>query len=200
MRNLLQINTSLFSAEGQSSRLAATFVEAWRARHPEDRVVLRDLAAEPVPPLDAERFRAFGTPPAERSEAQRAAVAQSDALIAELEAAGVIVLGLPMYNFGVPSTLKAYFDHVARAGVTFRYTADGPQGLLGGKKAYVLAARGGRYAGTPMDTQSDFVRQFLGFLGIRDVEFIYAEGLAMGEAHRDGALSHAGECIQQLAA
>jgi FMN-dependent NADH-azoreductase len=200
MRNLLQINTSLFSAEGQSSRLAATFVEAWRARHPEDRVVLRDLAAEPVPHLDAERFRAFGTPPAERSEAQRAAVAQSDALIAELEAAGVIVLGLPMYNFGVPSTLKAYFDHVARAGVTFRYTADGPQGLLGGKKAYVLAARGGRYAGTPMDTQSDFVRQFLGFLGIRDVEFIYAEGLAMGEAHRDGALSHAGECIQQLAA
>jgi FMN-dependent NADH-azoreductase len=127
-------------------------------------------------------------------------VAQSDALIAELEAADVIVLGLPMYNFGVPSTLKAYFDHVARAGVTFRYTADGPQGLLGGKKAYVLAARGGRYAGTPLDTQSDFVRQFLGFLGIRDVEFIYAEGLAMGDAHRDGALSHAGECIQQLAA
>jgi FMN-dependent NADH-azoreductase len=200
MRNLLQINTSLFSAEGQSSRLAATFVEAWRTRHPEDRVVLRDLAAEPVPHLDAERFRAFGTPPAERSEAQRAAVAQSDALIAELEAADVIVLGLPMYNFGVPSTLKAYFDHVARAGVTFRYTADGPQGLLGGKKAYVLAARGGRYAGTPLDTQSDFVRQFLGFLGIRDVEFIYAEGLAMGDAHRDGALSHAGECIQQLAA
>jgi FMN-dependent NADH-azoreductase len=200
MRTILQINTSLFSGEGQSSRLASDFVAAWRRRHPEDRVVVRDLAANPVPHLDAERFRAFGTPAGKRTPAQRAAVAQSDALIAELHSADVVVLGLPMYNFGVPSTLKTYFDHVARAGVTFHYTTEGPQGLLTGKQAYVLAARGGVYRGTPMDTQSDYVRHFLDFLGIRDVEFIYAEGLAMGEAHRDDALTTASECIQRLAA
>lgn len=200
MRTLLQIHTSLYSSEGQSSRLATAFVEAWRARHPEDRVLLRDLAANPLPHLDAETFRAFGTPVSQRTAAQRVAVAQSDALVAELRAADVIVLGLPMYNFGVPSTLKAWFDHIARAGETFRYTAGGPQGLLTGKQAYVLAARGGRYQGTPLDTQSDYVRQFLGFLGIRELEFIYAEGLAMGEAHRDGALSQAGKLIQRLAA
>lgn len=127
MRTLLQINTSLFSGEGQSSRLAAAFVDAWRARHPEDRVVTRDLAAAPVPHLDAETYRAFGTPAAARTPAQRTAVALSDALIAELRAANTLVLGLPMYNFSVPSTLKAYFDHVARAGETFCYTANGPE-------------------------------------------------------------------------
>ena len=92
----------------------------------------------------------------------------------------MIVLGLPMYNFGVPSTLKAYFDHVARAGVTFRYTANGPVGLLTGKEVYVFATRGGIYAGTPLDTQTTYVRDFLRFLGIDDVEFVYAEGLNMG--------------------
>lgn len=180
MRTLLQINTSLFSGEGQSSRLATAFVDAWRERHPQDRVIVRDIARDPIPHLDAERFRAFRTPAHERTPAQRDAVAQSDALIAELR--------------------SAYFDHVARAGLTFRYTADGPEGLLPGKQVYVLAARGGRYEGTPMDTQSDFVRQFLGFLGIEDIQFIYAEGLAMGEAYRDEALGQAGERIQRLAA
>lgn len=200
MRTLLQINTSLFSGEGQSSRLAAAFVDAWRARHPEDRVVTRDLAAAPVPHLDAETFHAFGTPAAERTPAQRAAVARSDALVAELRAADVLVLGLPMYNFSVPSMLKAYFDHVARAGETFRYTANGPEGLLTGKRAYVFAARGGSYSGTAADTETAFVRQFLGFLGIVDVEFIYAEGLAMGEELRLVALDNAGQAIERLAA
>ena len=93
-------------------------------------------------------------------------VAYSDALIDELKQADVIVLGLPMYNFGVPSQLKAYFDHIARAGVTFSYTAEGPVGLLTGKKVYVFAARGGLYAGTPLDTQTSYVRDFLRFLGI----------------------------------
>ena len=92
----------------------------------------------------------------------------------------MIVLGLPMYNFGVPSQLKAYFDHIARAGVTFKYTEKGPVGQLTGKKAYVFAARGGLYAGTPLDTQTGYVRDFLRFLGIGDVEFVYAEGLNMG--------------------
>ena len=129
--------------------------------------MVRDVAAaEPVPHLNAERFGAFITKPEERSAAQHAVVAYSDALIDELKQADVIVLGLPMYNFGVPSQLKAYFDHIARAGVTFKYTDKGPVGLLTGKKVYVFAARGGLYAGTPLDTQTSYVRDFLRFLGI----------------------------------
>jgi len=126
--------------------------------------------------------------------------AYSDRLIDELRAADVVVLGLPMYNFGVPSSLKAYFDHVARAGVTFRYTAQGPQGLLTGKKGYVLATRGGFYRGTSRDSQSSYVRDFFAFLGIDDVEFIYAEGLAVSPDKRDTALDAANSSIAQLAA
>jgi FMN-dependent NADH-azoreductase len=111
-----------------------------------------------------------------------------------------VVIGLPMYNFGVPSTLKAYFDHVARAGVTFRYTAAGPEGLLKGKKAYVFATRGGRHAGTPSDLQTAYVRQFLAFIGIRDVEFVYAEGLASGAEERSAAVASVVARIEQLAA
>jgi FMN-dependent NADH-azoreductase len=105
-----------------------------------------------------------------------------------------------MYNFGIPSTLKAYFDHIARAGVTFRYTADGPVGLLGGKKAYVFAARGGRYSGTTLDTQTAYVRDFLRFIGIDDVEFVYAEGLNMGEESKMAALAGARQQLERLAA
>ena len=119
-------------------------------------------------------------------------------MIRELEAADTIVIGLPMYNFGVPSTLKAYLDHVARAGVTFRYTETGPVGLLTGKKAYVLATRGGRYAGTPSDGESAYVRQFLAFLGIADVEFVYAEGLAISDAARKASLAQAAIAIERI--
>ena len=135
-----------------------------------------------------------------KDPAQAARVRLDDALIAELRAADVIVLGVPMYNFGVPSTLKAYFDHVARAGVSFRYTPDGPVGLLGSKRAYVFATRGGRYAGTEADLQTAYLRQFLGFIGIRDVEFIYVEGLALGAEQRERAVAAANERIEQLAA
>jgi FMN-dependent NADH-azoreductase len=110
----------------------------------------------------------------------------------------VIVLGLPMYNFGIPSSLKAYFDHIARAGVTFRYTEKGPEGLIKGKKAYVFAARGGLYVGTPLDTQTTYVRDFLRFIGIEDVEFVYAEGLAMGDASKEKALLAANAAIAQI--
>jgi FMN-dependent NADH-azoreductase len=200
MKKLLQLNTSLFSANGQSSRLAERFVAAWRARHPGAEVAVRDLAGEPVPHLDAERFLAFIAKPEERSPRQQAIAAFSDALIEELKAADVVVIGLPMYNFGVPSTLKAYFDHIARAGITFRYTANGPEGLLSGKKAYVFAARGGRYAGTPLDSQTGYVRDFLAFLGITDVEFVYAEGLNMGESSKESALADARQRLEELVA
>jgi FMN-dependent NADH-azoreductase len=199
MQSVLQLTTSLFGEQGQSSRLASDFSHALAVAGG-GKVVKRDLAQDPVPHLTAERFTAFGTPASQRTLEQQRLVAESDALIDELRRADVLVIGLPMYNFGVPSTLKAYFDHVARAGVTFRYTADGPVGLLTGKQAYVFATRGGKHAGTATDLQTGFVRQFLGFLGIRDVEFIYAEGLALGEQSRNEALAAAVARIGQLAA
>jgi FMN-dependent NADH-azoreductase len=201
MTTLLQLNASINNSNGQSSQLANQFVAAFRETHPEAKVVVRDVAAaEAVPHLDAERFGAFITKPEERSNVQHAVVAYSDALIAELQQADVIVLGLPMYNFGVPSQLKAYFDHVARAGVTFKYTDKGPEGLLAGKKVYVFAARGGLYAGTPMDTQTSYVRDFLRFLGMTDVEFVYAEGLAVSPQSKEDGLARAVAEIARLAA
>jgi FMN-dependent NADH-azoreductase len=201
MKTYLQLNTSLFGEGSQSSRLAGQFVTALAdAGGGTPRMIVRDLGLDPVAHLTADRFKAFTTPAAERTPAQQLVAAESDALIHELRQADVIVIGLPMYNFGVPSTLKAYFDHVARAGVTFRYSETGPVGLLTGKKAYVVATRGGQHAGTPRDLQSAFVRQFLGFIGIDDVEFVYAEGLALGTESRDAALRAAGQRIEQLAA
>ena len=198
MKTLLQIHTSMFSAGGQSSRLAQQFVDEWRKANPDGRVIARDIGAEPIPHLTAERFQSFLAKPEARTPEQQAVAGFSDALIDELRQADVIVLGLPMYNFGVPSTLKAYFDHIGRAGVTFRYTEKGPQGLLTGKKAYVFAARGGLYQGTPLDTQTSYVRDFLRFIGIDDVEFVYAEGLAMGDAARNQSLAKAERAIRAL--
>src|SRR5882724_6553184 len=145
MNTLLQINTSIFSGQGQSTRLNEEFVAAWKAAHPQGRVVVRDFAKDPMPHLTAERFKAFLTKPEERTPAQQEIAAYSDALIAEIRAADVVVLGMPMYNYGFPSMLQSYFDHIARAGVTFRYTETGPEGLLTGKKAYVFSARGGKH-------------------------------------------------------
>ncbi|MFE8070298.1 NAD(P)H-dependent oxidoreductase [Marinobacteraceae bacterium S3BR75-40.1] len=200
MTTLLQINSSLFANDGQSTRLSDHYVDHWRQVNPEGHVRVRDLAAEPVPHLDGERFQALVTPVEERTEAQRAVVAFSDALINEWREADEVVIGLPLYNLGLPSTLKAYFDHIARSGETFRYTANGPEGLLKDRPVRVLAARGGQYRGTPLDTQTGHVSHFLGLLGIRDVQFVYAEGLAIGEDHKAEALQKAQQAIRQLVA
>ena len=200
MTTLLQLNSSINAGNGESSHLANEFVAGWKARNPAAIVVVRDLARDPVPHLTAERFQAFLAKPDARNAAQRDVVAYSDALIAEIRQADVIVLGLPMYNFGVPSMLKAYFDHIARAGVTFQYTANGPVGLLTGKKVHVFATRGGLYAGSPLDTQTAYVRDFLRFLGIADVEFVYAEGLAISPAGKDAALAAAKIAIARMTA
>ena len=140
---------------------------------------MRDLAAQPLPHLDAAEVGAFSRRLSRAAPEQQALVAVSDGLVAELAAADVLVLAVPMYNFGIPSTLKAYFDRVARAGVTFKYTETGPVGLLSGKKAYVLE-RGGMYQGTAKDSQTAYLKDFLSFIGIDDVTFVYAEGFEYG--------------------
>lgn len=198
MKTLLHINSSLFSGAGQSSQLAQQFVAAWQQAHPDGQVLTRDVGSEPVPHLDAARFGALISKPEQRTPEQQQVLDYADALLDEVRRADVIVLGLPMYNFGVPSSLKAYFDHLARAGVTFRYTENGAVGLLTGKKVYVFAARGGAYAGTPMDSQTGFVRTFLSFIGLSDIEFVYAERLNMGEDSKQAALQTAQQTIRQL--
>jgi len=194
MKTILQLNTSILAGNGESSRLAQALVDQLAA----DEVIVRDLAKEPVPHLDAERFGAFFSKPETRTQEQQAVLDYSDKLIGELKRADTVVLGLPLYNFGVPSMLKAYFDHIARAGVTFRYTEKGPVGLLNGKKVFAVATRGGVYQGTPLDTQTAYVRNFLAFLGITDVEFVYAEGLAISEASKSAALAKARDSLQNL--
>ncbi|WP_027147814.1 FMN-dependent NADH-azoreductase [Methylobacter tundripaludum] len=200
MTTLLQLNSSIFSSGGQSTQLADQFVTAWQANEPDAQVTVRDLAHDAIPHLDAQRVLAFFAQPETRTPEQQAYVAESDALIEEIKQAQIIVIGLPMYNFGIPSTLKAYFDQIARAGVTFRYTENGPEGLLTGKKVYVFAARGGIYAGTPLDSQTNYVRDFLGFLGMDNTEFVYAEGLNMGETAKEAALAGAKLRLTALAA
>ncbi len=200
MTTILQINASIFGDDGQSSQLADAFVQRWREAEPDARLIRHDFAEKPVPHLTAARFKAALTPVAERSGVQAREAAIADRLVDELLAADVLVIGLPMYNFNVPSTLKAWFDHVARAGTTFRYTENGPQGLLENRRAYLLTARGGQYAGTENDLQTPYVRFFLGFLGITEVEFVHAEGLAMGDEASHQALASAREALAALAA
>jgi FMN-dependent NADH-azoreductase len=189
MNHILQINSSIFAGAGQSSQLADAFVADLRAADPGVSVTRRDLATEPLPHLDAERFTAFITAPEERSDRQAALAAESQALTDELAAADLLVLGAPMYNFNIPSQLKAWFDQVARAGITFRYTESGPVGLLNGRRAVVFGTHGGVYGDA--DRETPYIRQFLGFLGMTDVDFITAEGLAMGDAAREHALEKA---------
>ena len=199
MTTLLHINSSARS-NGNANQFADRFVAEWIKHHPQQQVVQRNLTAQPVPHLAEETINAFFTPPDQRTEQQRAAIKLSDELVAELFAADIIVIGVPMYNFGIPSTLKAYFDHIARAGITFRYTPNGPEGLVNGKKVYIVAARGGSYSGTPGDTQTAYLRNFLGFLGMTDVTFIYAEGLNLGDEAKARAETAAHAQIHELAA
>ena len=198
MKTLLQITSSIFTDAGQSTGLVKRYVAAWREANPDSKVVVRDLAKDPVPHIDAARFGAFLSKPDERTAEQQEVVDYSDALIDELRQADVVVLGLPMYNFAIPSTLKAYFDHIARAGVTFQYTDKGVVGLLKGKEVVVFAARGGAYVGTPLDTQTAYVVDFLAFLGMDTIEFVYAEGLAMGDERKQNALVKAHAAIEHL--
>jgi FMN-dependent NADH-azoreductase len=195
---ILQINASARATGANSTRLADSISARLKARHPNATLEVRDLASHPHPVLDTAALAALFTPAEQRSSEQARRVALDDALIAQLLSADAIVLGVPMYNFGVPVQLKTWIDAVARAGVTFRYTEKGPVGLVTGKKVYVALARGGLYRDTPADSQVPYLKNILGFLGMNDVEFIYAEGLAMGADAADKAFRDAEAQIAKL--
>jgi FMN-dependent NADH-azoreductase len=198
--NILQINSSVRADASHSSRLANEVVQRLLTANPDASLKLRDLGRTPQPMLDEAALQALFTPAEQRSAVQAARVALDDALIAEIQAADTLVLAAPMYNFAVPVQLKNWIDAISRAQVTFRYTANGPEGLLTGKKAYVVLTRGGIHLNMPSDTQTPYLQTFLAFLGISDVEFVYAEGLAMGADAEQAAFAAATRQIQQLIA
>jgi FMN-dependent NADH-azoreductase len=191
MANVLVIESSARQQGSVSRQLTAQFIANWSAANPVDQIKVRDLAVDQVPHLDANLLGGWMTPATQQSEAEQAALALSNLLTDELLAADVLVLAAPMYNFAIPSTLKAWLDHVLRAGVTFKYTETGPQGLLSGKRAFVLTARGGIYAGGTQDHQEPYLRQALAFVGIHDVSFIHAEGLNLGGEFMEKGLNQA---------
>lgn len=180
MSRVLIIESSARQQDSVSRQLTRQFISQWQAAHPGDEINVRDLASEPVPHLDSTLLGGWMKTCEQRTPAEQAALDRSNLLTEELVEADVLVLAAPMYNFAIPSTLKAWFDHVLRAGVTFKYGDTGPQGLLVGKRAFVLTARGGIYAGSSLDHQEPYLRQVLGFIGIHDVSFIHAEGLNLG--------------------
>ena len=196
MNNALVVTSSANGDASVSSGLAAALIERLREAHPALQVVVRDVGAEPLPHLTAETVAAIKGEP--RTEQELTARALSDALVAELAAADILVIASPMYNFGMSSTLKTWFDHVARAGLTFRYTADGPEGLMKGKKVVVIESRAGFYSDGPaaaFDGQEPHLRILLGFMGIEDVTFVRAEKLAFGPEAAEAAIAEASRAL-----
>jgi FMN-dependent NADH-azoreductase len=208
MSNLLFVTSSLFGAESKSRQVAVELIDAWRAENPGTTVTTRDLNAETMPHVTLDTLAASATPAAQRTDVQHAAAVLADTLLAEVEAADTIVLAVPMYNFSIPSTLKAWIDHVVQAGRTFRYTAAGPEGLLKGKKIFVVTGRGGVYTGDSparaLDFQEPYLRALLGFIGLTDVTFIHVEGVKVSAEAAAHGLARArraiGESVPRLAA
>ncbi|WP_241645016.1 FMN-dependent NADH-azoreductase [Rosenbergiella metrosideri] len=196
MSKVLVLKSSILADYSQSSLLADYYAEKAIAKG--DTVTVRDLAANPIPVLDGELVGALRPSDAALTERQQQALLLSDELIAELQAHDIIVLAAPMYNFTISTQLKTYFDLIARAGVTFRYTETGPEGLVTGKKAIVLSTRGGIHKDTPTDLVTPYLALFLGFIGITDVQTILAEGIAYGPDVATKAIEQAKAEITQI--
>ncbi|MBI1174869.1 MAG: FMN-dependent NADH-azoreductase [Sideroxydans sp.] len=188
---ILQVNSSARTTGSQSRQLAADIVARLQATHPDAEIAVRDLALNPHPLLDEAALQALFTPAEQRSPEQAARVALDDALIAEIQGANIVVLGVPMYNFGVPALLKSWIDAIAKAGITFRYSEKGPEGLLTGKKVYVALTRGGLHKNQSSDTIPQYLSTVLGFLGMNDVQMFFAEGLALGPDAAEQAIREA---------
>ncbi len=197
MAKVLHVDSSASLKQSTSRQLTQQFLEQWRRQHPQDQIVKRDIVNPGLPHLDEATIGAFFTPPENRSPEQEKTIQLSETLVDELLDADVVVLSAPMYNFSIPSTLKAYIDHVVRAGKTFAYGANGPQGLAQDKKVYVILTSGGDYKGLPIDFQEPYLKHILGFIGITDVTFIQAAGLAMGEEAKAKGLQNASGQIEK---
>ncbi len=195
MKNILVINSSISGSNGNSNKL----VQFLLAQLSGAQVTEIDLNAQPLPHLEMSEIGAWMTPAAERSREQQALAARSDELIAKIEAADAIVFGVPMYNFALPSQLKALLDRLARAGVTFKYTETGPVGLLKDKPVIFALARGGVYANSPADSQVPFLKTFFNFVGLTQLHFVYAEGLNMGPEAAEKGLTAAQQQLTELA-
>lgn len=197
----LVVLTSILGDRSNSRQLADHLIARTRAADPAGSIVIRDLSTDPVPYFDGNTVGALFTPAEARTPAQQEIVALSDALIAELQAADRVVFALPVYNFNMPAQFKSYLDYLARAGVTFRYTPEGvPEGLVKGKQVLTLIARGGKAEGTPGDTMTPYLTQMFAFLGMTDVTYIAAEGMAMGELAAAEGLALAKQRIDALIA
>lgn len=183
---LLHLDSSILGENSASRRLGAAIATRWQDAVPHLEVNYRDLAAQPLPHLSGGSLA--GVDPVEAAEAGR--------VMQEFLDADVLVIGAPMYNFGVPSTLKAWIDRVAVAGKTFRYTDAGPQGLAGGKKVIIASSRGGFHQHNGADFQEAYLRQVFGFLGITDIEVVRAEGLAVSPQQRSESMDAAFESIR----
>ncbi|MEQ5110522.1 FMN-dependent NADH-azoreductase [Providencia vermicola] len=197
MSNVLLLKSSILADNSQSNKIADYFIQQWQEKNPEDTVTVRDLVNEPIPAIDGEILAAFG-PSDTKTEQQQAHLDLSNSLIEEIKAHDVIVIAAPMYNFTIPSHLKHYFDFIARSGHTFKYTEQGSVGLLENKRAFVLTSRGGIYKDTPADTMVPYMTLFLNFLGIKDIEFIFAEGTALGNDSVEKAHQQAQQHINGL--
>lgn len=197
MRNILVVNSSISGENGQSNQLINNFVKALPATVA---VTSLDLNQSTLTHLSMPEIGAWMTPESDRNNEQQQLAAVSDGMIAQVKAADVILIGVPMYNFGVPSQLKAWFDRIARAGVTFKYTDKGPVGLLDDKPVVFFLTRGGMYKDLPHDTQTPYLVNFFNFIGLKNLHFIFAEGLNMGADAAQAALTAAHAAIADLTA
>lgn len=196
MKNILVIKSSISGDNGNSNKLIAHLL----AQAPADVALTEiDLNTQPLPHLEMTEIGSWMTPAADRTAEQQALAALSDDLIAKVQAADAIVVGVPMYNFALPSQLKALLDRLARAGITFKYTEKGPVGLLQDKPVVFALARGGVYAGTPADSQTPFLTSFFNFVGLTQLHFVYAEGVNMGAESADNAMTNAKAQLADIA-
>ncbi|PIJ48583.1 FMN-dependent NADH-azoreductase [Erwinia sp. OLTSP20] len=200
MSKVLVLKSSILAGYSTSGQLADHLIAEWKVAHPADEITVRDLAANPIPVLDGELVGALRPSDATLTPRQQEALDLSDELISELKAHDTIVITAPMYNFNIPTQLKNYFDMVARAGVTFRYSENGPEGLVKGKKVVVISSRGGIHKDTPSDLLTPYLKLFLGFLGMTEVNFVFAEGTAYGPDVAGKAAADAKDALKQIIA
>lgn len=197
MSSVLLLKSSILGEYSQSNKLVDLFKHAFSELDAE--LIERDLAASPIPMLDGELVQGFGGVDAP-TQRQQQALALSDELIAEVQQSDTLVMAAPMYNFMIPAQLKSWIDFISRAGVTFRYTEQGPVGALTGKRVIVVTTRGGKHQGTATDQITPYLQTVLGFLGMTEVEFVYAEALNMGSEAANENLESAQQQIQRLLA